>query len=305
MDSRGRYKTQDSSLEPTPKKSRFVSRAIYSLTALKVSCLARHWRPWFSETMVPAVKSVTHPFSIAVVMMQRNEFDLLPTWLAHYEHLFGSQNLWILDDASTNLQVGEILQAAERRGVRVLRFNERQGVDAKGRSVQELWARELRGFRFVIPCDADELLYLDVDGSPTTDQGEISNYLHKLPPCGDGVYRISRQIRNVPRSVSGRTASIRKGFLGRSSNAKIDVGFHFRVPEIRMVETDLGFIHFTNRPYEERIQFSRQKLEGRITSFAPLELSRKAEGGSGNHLPDIFLFPKPNTTSNNRRETLT
>lgn len=238
------------------------------------------------------MESVTHPLSIAVVMMQRNELDLLPTWLAHYEHLFGPQNLWILDDSSTNQQVDKILQGAQRRGVQVVRFDKRQGVDAKGRLVEELRARELEGFRFVLPCDADELLYLDADGSPTTDRGEISNYLHKLPSCGDGVYRISRQIRNVPRSSWGATRGIRKGFLGRSSNAHIDVGFHFPVPEDRTVETDLGFLKFTNRPYEEQIQFSRQKLESRLTSFSPLELSRRAEGGNGRHLPPIFFTSK-------------
>ena len=226
---------------------------------------------------------------VAVVMMQRNESELLPTWLAHYEYLFGSNSIWILDDASTDPKVAQILKASEHRGVTVVRFEERQGVDAKGALVQEIASRELTDFLFVLPCDADELLYLNIAGSPTTDRHEISNYLRALPSSGDGVYRISHQIRNVPQSKSGYIDAAQKGFLGRLSTVDIDLGFHFRSPEIPLVETDLGFIHLTNRPYAEMLRFARQKLEGRITSFAPLDLSRKSSAADGNHLPALFF----------------
>src|SRR5882762_5424564 len=96
-------------------------------------------------------------------MMQKDEEYLLGPWLAFHGHLFGFDNLFVLDNGSSSSKVIELLSSYEQHGVRVIReFPTREDYNRKGDIIGAI-IRHLDGsgdYDFLLPFDCDEFLCL-------------------------------------------------------------------------------------------------------------------------------------------------
>ena len=60
------------------------------------------------------------PMNIAILMMQKNEDELLGKWIAYHSYLVGHQNLFIYDNGSTSERTLEALSEAKAAGINVI-----------------------------------------------------------------------------------------------------------------------------------------------------------------------------------------
>lgn len=202
---------------------------------------------------------------VACVMMQRDETEVLEPWLAYHGHLFGLENLSVIDHGSKSPKVREILGRYERKGV----FVDRSHVHPKdyarkgeivGDRMRTLDA--LGTYDFLFPLDCDEFVARRAESGFTCDKASIHESLAALRDEARTL-RISFQFANVP----GRPDfychfPFQKTFFAADSFGWTDHGHHFegswKAPGFR--ETDIAHIHFHNKPHRLLIEHARRKL---------------------------------------------
>ena len=128
---------------------------------------------------------------IAVLMMQKNEHDLLPIWLDFNGFQFGFSNLYVWDNGS-DVKCKEILREYERLGVNVVYWMNheidfrRKGV-ILGEKIKEL--DRTADYDFYLPLDCDE--FVAVESGPSSVRfdmkaicAELSAYEDEGRPLG-------------------------------------------------------------------------------------------------------------------------
>lgn len=90
------------------------------------------------------------PFRVAVICTVYNEAKLLPLWLTYYGLLFGLQNLYLVDDGSTDGSTDNL------GAVNVIRIDQPE-ID------QELRCRDISFFHNAVLRHYDAAIYVDID----------------------------------------------------------------------------------------------------------------------------------------------
>ena len=71
---------------------------------------------------------------IAIFMMQKNEKDLLPIFVAYYGHLFGYENIYIFDNGSDTYMLDELRKSESFVVISALDFHQTRILRGRVRS---------------------------------------------------------------------------------------------------------------------------------------------------------------------------
>ena len=231
--------------------------------------------------------------NIAILMMQKNENELLKKWITYHSYLVGSSNLFIFDNGSTNNQVIGQLTNFENKEVNVLwDFNKKSDYEQRGSifcdKIKSLDKEDFYDFYMVIDCD-EFLGTVDEEGNicfdPLSLEYSLLNY-----QSNNELLMIDSQYYNS--SISPfwfNKQPYRKCFFKKNTIAKLDQGFHHGqvTTSDKEIRTNLVHIHFHNKPYEIAKTHAKEKLTGRVSNFNLDYL--KNYNGKGFHLVRFFL----------------
>jgi hypothetical protein len=228
-------------------------------------------------------------------MMARDEETRLEPWLIYHGHLFGFENLYVLDNGSTSEIVHDLLIKYAGRGVNIdYRFNKREDFLAKGEIIANLFQEIERKNKhlFYFPIDCDEFLAVRLpDGSLTANRDIISFQLKMLR--GDPHVLVVRDayanILNKPGYFS-QPYEHHKVFFTEGCCLWMNEGFHVatsrRLQEERV--TDFVYLHFHYRPFEDMKKQSANKLEKYVDIH---DLTRLVEyKGNAFHVAQYMLM---------------
>lgn len=231
--------------------------------------------------------------NIAILMMHKNESELLSKWVSYHSNLVGSANLFIYDNGSTSEDAIELLRNIETKSTNVIwDFNKKADYENRGtlfcEKIKELDKTSLYDFYMVIDCD-EFLAVVDEEGNISCDPLSLQHSLSQYQNNTE-VLMIDSQYYNS--SISPywfNKQPYRKCFFKKETIKQLDQGFHMgkvttSEDEIR---TNLIHFHFHNKPYDIAKKHAKEKLIGRVSDFDVDTL--KKYKGSGFHLVRFFL----------------
>jgi predicted SAM-dependent methyltransferase len=232
---------------------------------------------------------------IACVMMQKDEAFLLRPWLAYHGHLFGLENLFVMDNGSTLPEVRAILTEYAGKGVHVdWSHASRQDYlvkgDLIGGQIQALDAAG--GYDFLIPLDCDEFIVLRTEREFSCSADAILEHLAKL--AGEKrLLRFPYQLANHPviADVYHRYEFF-KVFFAAGTFSPIDHGHHLAEhrPGQEVLDTKLVHLHFHHKAFDLKQAQARQSWVG--TADVDDRESMAAYAGPSAHLNRFFLEGK-------------
>jgi len=204
---------------------------------------------------------------IALIMMQKNETILLDPWLRYHEAMISAQSIFVFDNGSSDPHTLETLKAAECRGVRVNRqHNQPQDYFATGIIVAELIKNLDREnpHDFYFPIDCDEFLACKVNGHLSCSRDDLDRSLSDLIG-NDKVLSISSKYYNSPYHPN-RYSEVdwcKKCFFAQGACQSLSFGFHEGTSKAGsdVAETNITYIEFHYKPYQEHRRLSKQKIE--------------------------------------------
>lgn len=206
---------------------------------------------------------------VACIMMQRNERTLLRPWVEYYSDLFGSDNLFIFDNGSTDEDVRTYLQKIKmERGIHV-DFSHQSSVDFRRKGVifQKL-IKELEAMGYYdlfLPLDCDEFISVlvrdNVEQKFSLDNDSIYRELRRYT-YNSHALKVKTFFNNMPHKVD--TFYEQKGektFFTANSIASLDHGFHNgKTDSGKELVTNITYVHFHNKPLEELKEHAYNKL---------------------------------------------
>lgn len=112
-----------------------------------------------------------------IFTVTRNETDLIESFLLYHGHIFGYNNIVVIDNASTCPVVRGVYSKYVRLGVTVVNEPVYAGA-SQGSLFTKYMNKHKHGARFLIGLDTDEFLYLR---GPASTPQDISRYLDSIP----------------------------------------------------------------------------------------------------------------------------
>ncbi len=222
----------------------------------------------------------------AILLMQRDESELLPIWLAYHAALVGYPAITILDHGSSEPACLQALRQAELQGVRVLRLDPAVvPLAAKGEQIAALIRDLDPPPSLVLPLDADEFLGLRLEnGTYTCTPEAIAAWRRQLP--GGCAFHTAERLNNCPWDphTFWPLPADRSPKLCFSTTAVmgLDLGFHRCDQPGPPLPSNWVLFHYHNKPHPLLREHTLRKLLPRLplTTSACLE----AYSGPGDHL---------------------
>lgn len=233
-------------------------------------------------------------FKIAVLMMQKNERELLDKWIVYHSNLFGLVNLHVFDNGSDDEVTKNILLEWQLKGLSV-DWSHSTKADFENKGVilgDNIKSLDTSGvYDCFVPLDCDEFLAVKLDnGDISCETEDIFAEFLRNSDCQD-LLIIDAQFFNSPISSNWfhRFAN-RKCFFMKDTFQSMDVGFHWGKVKNSSAEkkTNLVQFHFHNKPFEDAREHARNKLALRVTNFDKEYLANYK--GNGRHLTKYFLM---------------
>jgi len=229
---------------------------------------------------------------IACVMMQKDETYLLRPWLAYHGYLFGFENLFLIDNGSTDPEVRATLDEFSGKGVKInWEHPTREDYLAKGEliggTIQAL--DEKHEYDFLIPLDCDEFILLRTESDIVCAREPVLTYIASL--IGEKrVLRVPYQLANHPLNPDiYHRYDFFKIFFPAGTALPIDHGNHIafdptgREPR----DTRLLHLHFHHKVFDLKVGQARQSWIGGIDLDDRTEL--ETYDGRSVHLKNYFL----------------
>ena len=227
---------------------------------------------------------------IAIFMMQKNEKDLLPIFVAYYGALFGYENIYIFDNGSDAYMLDE-LRKSEVLGCNVsLEFSSHADFERKGEIVASYINNLTDKYDVFLPLDCDEFIGIEVPDGYSCESEDLLQGFEEIN--GSHGYQISQRFYNHPFKKNLFTKNLkgmRKLFFGKSKVESLDVGFHDCASPKNIVLSPFVYFEFHHKPFETLIEHAKTKLKSR------LDLSADNLGnysGKGNHLIKFLKMTK-------------
>ena len=224
---------------------------------------------------------------VGCVLMQKNEVNALEPWLLYHAHLFGMENLCVIDHGSTHIKVRTTLDWYEQDGLKVVRLPAEADYQRKGEFVTgQLRALDAQGgYDFLLPLDCDEFLVLKRDnGRFTCDRGAILNCLESYAGRPE-ILEVKQNLLNILGHPGGFWVfPYQKVFFSAGHVGVVDHGSHTDVSGrgTASLETPLAYLHFHHRSWEEQVKAGKEKLRPFVDVDNPEALA--AFRGPGWHL---------------------
>ncbi|MBU6398042.1 MAG: glycosyltransferase family 2 protein [Rhodospirillales bacterium] len=219
--------------------------------------------------------------------MQKNEVNALEPWLLYHAHLFGMENLCVIDHGSTHPKVLNTLAWYEHEGLQVVRLPAAADYQRKGEFVTEqLQAMATRGgYDFLLPIDCDEFLALRrEEGGFTCVREEILACLRAYVGRAETL-EIKQNLLNIL-GHPGRfwVFPYQKVFFPAAHVGVVDHGSHTDVSGRGngLLETPLVYLHFHHKSWTEQVKAGTEKLRPFVNVDDPAAM--EAFKGIGWHL---------------------
>ena len=258
---------------------------------LKLNSLVHYIR--FGACEGRTFHSINSKPTVKLIMMQKNETQLLHLWALYHASLFGFENLTIIDNGS-NQAVRSRLNILAECGLNVI-YDYPQQLDfvKKGDIISGLIQKmdAENEADFYIPIDCDEFIGVEKDGGFHFGIEDIIEELSNYKDCPDAL-TIPTNLDNHP-SVPGlfkRVGRQRKSFFAAGSCTGLDRGFNNpTVREGGRRFTSLFFVHYHFRPFHLLQTHARLRLAPFIADMSAESLrqyvkDRKTGFHSANYL---------------------
>ena len=129
-------------------------------------------------------------------MMQKNEKDLLPIFVAYYGALFGYENIYIFDNGSDAYMLDE-LRKSEVLGCNVsLEFSSHADFERKGEIVASYINNLTDKYDVFLPLDCDEFIGIEVPDGYSCESEDLLQGFEEIN--GSHGYQISQRFYNHP-----------------------------------------------------------------------------------------------------------
>jgi hypothetical protein len=233
---------------------------------------------------------------IKCIMMQHDETQLLEPWLRYHGHLFGYENLVVLDHGSRDPEVLAVLDRYRAAGVTVEWLDPAPELFAqKGNLVAHAIRALDRGpaYDFAVPLDCDEFVTVMEPAEVSADRDAIHAAFDAL--IGEQrALSIEMSFTNAVGRPGWFTTGVAwKSFLPAGGVTELDEGFHMPRSSLAegVRETRLCHLHFRHKPFPVFLDHARRKLAAQVDCGDPQALL--AYVGPGHHLvPYLFMTAK-------------
>ena len=239
---------------------------------------------------------VQPPLNVKIIMMQKDEVDLIYPWALYHGTMFGFQNLIIIDNGSGDAVISN-LRRLEALGTRVI-YDYRAQSDfvAKGdiiASIIKAYDSSLPA-DFYIPLDCDEFIGLEKEEgefsfSPEDILEELSSYRGSKNALVVRTY-----LDNHPNAAGmfKKTSGQRKSFFPTGTCASLDRGFNN--PKVNdqggRQNSRLVYVHYHNKPHYLLQEHAKRRLEPFLNDFSTKSLqSYVADKKTGYHSAQHLL----------------
>jgi hypothetical protein len=243
------------------------------------------------------ISPVDRKYTTKIIMMMKNENDLVLPWVLYHGTLFGFENLTIIDNGSEP-EVKRHLELVESYGVSVIyNYNSVTDFLKKGDIVAQI-IRDMDDASpadFYFPLDCDEFIGAeDAENGYKFDIHYIEGVLAEYLGSKDSL-TISAYLDNHP-TLPGRfkkSGPQRKSFFPARTCAGLDRGFNN--PRLRTAggrrQTKIVYVHYHFKPYELLQAHARQKLQAFISDLSEENIKNHIENkGSGFHYARHLLM---------------
>jgi hypothetical protein len=208
------------------------------------------------------------PLRVACVMMQRNEDRCLAPWITYHTHLFGIENLFVIDHGSDDPGVKATLARLASAGGKVVPLPATADFRQKGSFISAALARvdAMRCHDLLLPLDCDEFVMIrDENGAPNCTREVILNYLASLRGI-ESPLLVAENFLNTQHNPEGFWPQpYRKVFFTGGHAGAVDGGAHHctstAMPE---VITRVAYAHYHHKPYAVQLKMSREKLRAYV-----------------------------------------
>jgi hypothetical protein len=221
----------------------------------------------------PALKN-SRKLKIRVIMMQKNELDLIYPWAAYHGSRFGFENLYIIDNGSDE-PTRKRLEHLSAAGVTVTyTHDKREDFINKGRIVADVIQRmdDEDPADFYFPLDCDEFIGTETKGGKCSfDADDIEASLLEFRNSTAGL-AISAYLNNHPTEHGHfrRSGNQRKSFFAKSACNGLDRGFNN--PQTKhggpQRRTRIIYVHYHFKPFPILQSHARQRLEAFLDDFS-------------------------------------
>lgn len=214
---------------------------------------------------------------IAVIVMIKDEVELLEAWLSYHSYIFGAESLFIFDNGSTNLKTRTILSDWHIRlgGLDVSHSTSEDFRDKGDIFLKKIRALEDDGFDCFFPLDCDEFIAVDYFGNISTNAENIK--------CELNMFRLERRILGIKYALDNSPllnfkytkSPQKKCFFMGGVCSSLDHGFHDAKSfdnNLNCVETNIIYIHYHFRLYRDYVRAARDKLGPWIKNFDKKQL---------------------------------
>lgn len=231
---------------------------------------------------------------VGCVLMQKNEGLALVSWLSYHGELVGYENIYVIDNGSDDNFTKEVLFEYKDKGVNIdYQFDKQDHFRIQG----ELVANKIKEVDSGIdkcdvyfPIDCDEYLtVMNNERVPTTNKTKIKDSLRNFIDF-KGVCIVGLCFDNSPihKDYYLPAPGQRKCFFPSGACVSLDNGFHSGTGRNGLeVTTNLSYIHFHYRKYEEYIKLCKDKLKPYINDFSKTNLYHYV--GDGSHCAQALL----------------
>lgn len=234
---------------------------------------------------------------ITCLMMQKNEHYLLEPWILYHGLHFGFANLYVYDNGSDDQASISILRKYEALGLNVnWKYCKKTDFENKGylfsEKIKQLDGEEPSDFYF--PMDCDEFMVVEnTIGDVVVDTLSILNSLAVYKGC-TAPLAICTAFDNNPMvsELFFRAAGQRKTFFSKNTCWTLDLGFHDGKTKTGEPphKTNIAYVHYHYKSFQQYVESARQKLEGRVDSFSKESLEEfSSQKLAGFHLVGTLI----------------
>jgi hypothetical protein len=222
---------------------------------------------------------LNEPPPVAVLMMQKNEGELLRTWLAYYGSQFGTRSLYIFDDVSDDPETINALNDAAGAGATVFWNPRSEGwkLEDKGACFSNLMEMLREKYAWFIPVDCDEFIAVDLGNGVALGRDAIMDEVDRVSDNAKPYLRVANCYNNIPGTTEAYRQPCKKTVIKASTRRVfLDHGLHvfdwsakrdFVDPSM-IGQCRLTHVHFDSKPYQRSLVSSREKLKNLVPDFS-------------------------------------
>lgn len=252
---------------------------------------------WLARGVAEGRRFHPGPRVMKIVLMTRDEWPLLQSWVLYHAHVFGGENIYVLDGSIEQQEAVSFLAAAQcKLGVNVFRtsagLNTLQGV------IVELLQSLALSSDFFTKLDTDEFLGMAMlsraSGALDFEVGlPVRDYVDSLQVLNGTRFTPGYLVESIPPPACGSNPALRTNFTSIAASKRkktlfvaqafgsVDLGAHsgsVRRPfnSTGCQGTDLLLFHFHDDCYDKVVQNDRKAVlsHGYILANDTLDVAR-------------------------------